>query len=281
MEVVLSEKCFGEYLNLIHELTGITIAKNRTSMIEGRLRKRVSTLKLSSYEDYLRLVKQDRSEQISFIDLITTNETYFFRTPRIWDYLETKFLPKWIAEHPKQVFTAWSAAASSGEEAHSLGILCQSFKDKHPNFLYQIVGTDISAEMIGLCQSGAYSGRSIESFRKTRTPLFDRFMRLSDSEEFRVSSEIKSRLRFLQHNLFRPLPTQDRFDLVLLRNVLIYFTAKDQETVLSLVEPRLAENGVLIIGESESLTHIRTQFKPIEPFVYNSKNASSSMNKAG
>lgn len=83
MEVVLNEKCFGDFLKLIHELTGITIATNRTSMVEGRLRKRVSALKLSSYEEYLSFVKQDKGEQVNFIDLVTTNETSFFRTPHI------------------------------------------------------------------------------------------------------------------------------------------------------------------------------------------------------
>ena len=113
--MTFTEKCFLECLALIHELTGITVATNRVSMVEGRLRKRVLLLKLESYEDYLKLVKQDKKEQVFFIDLVTTNETYFFRTPRIWDYLETKFLPEWFAKHPKQVFTAWSAAASSGD----------------------------------------------------------------------------------------------------------------------------------------------------------------------
>jgi len=191
MLVVLSEKCFSDVLALVHELTGITIAKNRTSMIEGRLRKRVHALGLRSYEEYLRLVRQDTKEQVCFIDLVTTNETQFFRTPRVWNYIEKKFLPEWFTKHPKQVFTAWSTAASSGEEAHSLAILCEAFKEKNPSFLYQIIGTDISNEMVELCNRGEYSGKSIHAFQKTKPELFEDYMRSTRDGVFRGVPDIK------------------------------------------------------------------------------------------
>ena len=268
MDVVLNEKCFQAFLKLIYDLTGITIAQNRTSMVEGRLRKRVSALGLSSYEAYLQLVKEDRTEQVSFIDLVTTNETYFYRTPRVWEYIQNKFLPEWHLKHPKQVFMAWSAAASSGEEAHTLGLICQFFKEKNPNFVYQIMGTDISNEMVGLCQQGKYSGRSIESFKNQRPELFEKYMKKLEDGSYQAVPEIKSRIRFCQHNLFKSFQSKDKFDLVLIRNVLIYFKPNDQEKVLSLIVPKLSEQGVLIIGESESLSHIQTSFKHQEPLVY-------------
>lgn len=268
MEVTLSEKCFKDFLILIHELTGITIASNRTSMVEGRLRKRIMALKLPGYDSYLKLVRDDRAEQSLFIDLVTTNETYFFRTPRIWEFIEEKYLPEWFRNHPKQVFTAWSAAASSGEEACSLGIVCQSFKEKFPGFSYQIIGTDISNEMVGRCQKGLYTGKSIESFRNTRTALFKKYLKSNGEDFFEVLPEIKGRLRFSQHDLFCSHQHKDKFDLVLIRNVLIYFKAEDQEEVLSLIAPKLAEDGIMIIGESESLSYIKTPFKLVEPLIY-------------
>lgn len=277
MNVVLNEKCLNDFIKLIHELTGITIAANRNSMVEGRLRKRLTTLGLTSYESYLKLVREDRSEQVNFVDLVTTNETYFYRTPRIWDYIEKKLLPDWLLTHPKAVFTAWSAASSSGEEAHTLGIICQSFKEKNPTFLYQITGTDISKEMVGLCQQGHYSGRSIESFKKTRPELFEKYLAKATGESFQVTPEIKSRLKFQQHNLFQSLQHKERFDLVLIRNVLIYFKGPDQEKVISLIAPKMADDGVMIIGESESLTHINTNFKSVEPLVYKPNPAASGL----
>ncbi len=281
MAAVLSETCFKEFLSLVHKLTGITIASNRTSMLEGRLRKRISALGLETYEEYLKLAQDNAGEQKHFIDLVTTNETYFFRTPRVWEYIERKFLPQWSAKHPNQMMKAWSAAASSGEEAHSLGVICQDFKEKTPGFQYQITGTDISGEMIDLCQKGLYSGRSLEAFKKTRPAQFERHMKLKGDNTYQVASEIKAHLKFQQHNLFRAFQTQEAFDLILIRNVLIYFKGPDQETVLSLIAPRLAPEGVLIIGEAESLAHINTGYKSIEPLVYRLDAGSAVKTKAG
>lgn len=268
MEIILSEKCFNDFIKLIYELTGITIGHNRNSMVESRLRKRLIALKLTSYEDYLILVKEDKTEKINFINLVTTNETYFYRTPRVWEYIEKKLLPCWVKTHSHSVFKAWSAAASSGEEAHTLGIFCQEFKEKFPSFHYEIIGTDISNEMLNLCQKGQYSDRSVESIKKLRPNLFQKYIQKSETGSYRVISEIKNRLKFMPHNLFHPAAMNEKFDLILIRNVLIYFKATDQEKVIFLLEPKIAEDGIMIIGESETLAHINTNFASVEPLIY-------------
>lgn len=280
MDVVLVEKCFGEFVELIHELTGITIGANRTSMIEGRLRKRVAALRLSSYEEYLHLVRQDRAEQVEFINLVTTNETYFYRTPRIWSYLENKLLPAWLESHPKQVFKVWSSASSSGEEAHTIGVICENFKETNPVFQYQIIGSDVSKEMVGLCREGMYSGRAVEAFKKLRPDLFSKFMREVSEGTYQVAPEVRSRMKFQQHNLFQQFRGVERFDLILIRNVLIYFKGPDQEKVISQVVTNLASDGALIIGESESLAYINTVLKSIEPLIYRIDEQSASQEKA-
>ncbi len=268
MNVILSEKCLADFIKLIHELTGITVAPNRNSMVEGRLRRRLTVLGLTSYDSYFKLVKNDKAEQVNFVDQVTTNETYFYRTRRVWDFIEKELLPEWLSLHPKTIFTAWSAASSSGEEAYTLGIICQAFKDNNPSFLYSIKGTDISKEMVRLSQQGRYSGRSIEAFRKSRPELFEKYMAKINHEGYEVIPEIKNRIKFQQHNLFNSLQPKEKFNLVLIRNVLIYFNGPDQEKVISLVDPNIADDGVMIIGESESLAHINTNFKSIEPLVY-------------
>lgn len=268
MNLTLSEKCLNDFIKLIHELTGITIATTRNSMVEARLKKRLLQCGLSSYETYLKLVREDRVEQTNFIDIVTTNETYFYRTPRIWEFIEKKFLPDWFSSHSNTVFHAWSAASSSGEEASTLGIICQAFKEKNPSFNYTITGTDISKEMIAICQKGSYSGRSLASIKKNRPDLFGKYFIKKENESYQIQSEIKDRIRFHQHNLFHSLVTKDKFELVLIRNVLIYFNSTDQEKVISLIGPKMTDEGIMIIGESESLTHINTKFKLVEPLVY-------------
>jgi chemotaxis protein methyltransferase CheR len=273
MSAILPELCLAALIKLIYELTGISVAADRSSLVESRLRKRLRSLNLSTYESYLKLVKEDKLEQCHFIDLVTTNETYFYRTPRIWEHIENNLLVNWLSARPKMTFTAWSAASSSGEEAHTLGIICQSFKEKNPQFNYKIIGTDISSEMVSRCQKGQYSGRSVEVFKRIRPDLFKKYLIPESEGSFQVNQKVKSHIRFFQHNLFNPLDEAIQFDLVLLRNVLIYFKGPDQEKVISLMSPKMAKDAVLIIGESESLTYINTPFKSVEPLIY--KNASA------
>lgn len=263
----LSDACFENAVELIHSLTGISISPGRRTMVLGRMRRRASELGFTDYDSYLDLVRKDPGEKRLFVDLVTTNETYFFRTPRIWKFIEDEFLPSWLRKNEGKTLQAWSAAASSGDEAHSLAVLLEDFREKHPHFTYQILGTDISREMIELCRKGVYQGRSIESFRSHRPDLFAKYME-SSSEGYSIRADIKLRMKFLEHNLFQPLPMSTSFDLVLIRNVLIYFKGNDQEKVLKLIEPRLAPDGKLIIGESESLSYIRTGFTALQPLVY-------------
>jgi chemotaxis protein methyltransferase CheR len=142
------------------------------------------------------------------------------------------------------VFLAWSAAASSGEEAHSLAVICQAFKEVTAGFEYKITGTDISGEMINRCKKGDYSGRALEYFQKNKTECFKKYMKSAEGESFRALSEIRNHLHFEQHNLFYPSRLASKFDLILVRNVLIYFCPSDQETVLSLLAPKLKDAGV-------------------------------------
>jgi chemotaxis protein methyltransferase CheR len=145
------------------------------------------------------------------------------------------------------------------------------FRDKNPGFSFQILGTDISQQMVELCKNGVYRGRSVESFKKTMPGAFDRYME-QNGEECQVISEIRGRLKFRTHNLFQRLSGSEKFDLILLRNVLIYFTPTDQEIVVGKLVPALANDGTLIIGESESLANIKSDFCHLEPLIYQKKN---------
>lgn len=268
MEKTLSAKCFSEYVAYIHDLTGITIGKGRTSLIEGRLRKRIKELNVPSFETYLEILKKDHYEQVLFIDLITTNETSFFRTPRIWDYIEKNYLPDWFAKNPSKPFLVWSAASSTGEEASTMGIVCELFKEKNPSFNYSILGTDISKDVVKQCQEGLYGSKSIKNFASRRPFLFKKYLKKTSDNNYQVEAIIRSKLKFEVHNLFRPYFTDKRFDIILIRNVLIYFKPEDQEKVISLLAPRLADEGIMIIGESESLSLIKTELSSVAPLVY-------------
>lgn len=265
---ILDDACFSKFITLIHKLTGITIGKNRKSMVQGRLRKRVLALSLNSYDEYLNFVLNHDDEKTPFIDLVTTNETYFFRTPRIWSYIESQLLPAYQQKNSGKTFSAWSAASSTGEEAHSLGVLCQQFKDRNTSFNYEISASDISKRVVDICRNGQYQGRSIESFRSSMPQTFSKYMIENGDGVFSVQAEIKKRLKFFEHNLFTSLKEKRQYDLILIRNVFIYFTPADQMKVLELILPHLTNDGILIIGESESLTGINGGLTKVENLIY-------------
>jgi chemotaxis protein methyltransferase CheR len=265
--IELGDETLLAFIRLIHQYAGITMDVSRSAMIRNRLRPRVGALKLETFEDYLKHLTSEANEVQVFVNLLTTNETYFFRTPRIWSYINHDFLSAWKTKNPGITFRAWSAASSSGEEAYSLGILLQEFREKNLGFQYQIFGTDISTEILQYAEKASYEGRSIENFQKNQPDLFAKYLKPRDGE-FQVVDEIRSRVRFRRHNLFEPLAGGEKFDLVLIRNVLIYFIAVDQEKVLSNVRRSIQPDGTLIIGESESLSQLNTTFIFRQPLIY-------------
>jgi chemotaxis protein methyltransferase CheR len=263
----INDKCFEDFRSFVHEITGITIDSKRSSMLVGRIRKRVTHLELASYEDYLKLIKRDKDEKVFFTDLITTNETYLYRTPRIWDFIEKEFLPS----YSKKTVQIWSAAASTGDEAHTLGVVCQNFKAHNPGFDYRILGTDISPSVIGRAREGIYAGRAMNKIRELRSDLFHKYFKGNDDSGYQVIPSIKDKIRFEVMNLFESAKAGKKFDLILLRNVLIYFTKQDQEKVLENIHKAISPEGTLIIGESESLSRVNTEFESIGPLTYQLK----------
>lgn len=252
--------------------TGIVMADRKWTLLHGRLRRRLHALELSSYRDYLAVLDRSAEEVGHFIDLVTTNETSFFRTPRIWDYLWHGFLPAWHAAHPGGTLQVWSAAASTGEEVYSVAMLCEEFRERHPAFRYHILGTDIARRVLDIGRAGQYLGRNVDGLRRQRPAMLDKFFSTRD-EVHTVLPALRAGVSFRSHNLYEPLAEATRFDLVLLRNVLIYFDEAGQETALENVRQSMAERAVLLVGESESLSRIRTGFAYQQPLIYRNGHA--------
>jgi chemotaxis protein methyltransferase CheR len=268
----LSDAQFAELLKITHRNTGITIRENRKTMMVSRLRSRLRAKGLSDFESYLKLLKTDPTEMVEFVNAVTTNKTLFYRTPRIWKYLADEFVPSWIKAGHNRPLQVWSGASSTGEEIYTAGMVLEEFRLSHPGFDYRVVGTDISERVVAEADRGIYSGRAIDMFRTASPDLFSKHMVGDDSKGWSVSPNIRTRVRFKQHDIFKPFQTS-QFDLSLLRNVLIYFTHKDQERALRNVERALRSDGILIIGESETLSPLETNFVTIAPLVYRHRNA--------
>lgn len=266
-ETEMKPEVLERFLDHAYRHTKIRITPGKKSMMQGRVRSRANKLNLSSYDEYLAYLERHPEEVQEFINVITTNETSFYRTPRVWEYFSKSFLPSWFSAHPGQGLRIWSAAASSGEEPCTIAILCQEFKSQNPQFQFRILATDISTAVLKKAQQGVFAGRSLENIKAKQPHLFAKYFRIN-GEGHSVDASLLSAIRFQSHDLFQPLRSADRFDIVFLRNVLIYFGAKDQEQVLSNITKSMQRGATLILGESESLNGLNTAFRFVEPLVY-------------
>ena len=265
----MSQAMLLKVIAKVHALTGITISEQKKTMLQSRLKKRMKHLSLATFEEYMSWLEKDKNEVQEFINVVTTNETSFFRTPRIWEYFQLEFLPNWYAQNPKGQLKLWSAAASSGEEAFSLAICCTEFQRKHPQFDFKIMATDISTEVLAEAQKGLFNGRSVEFLRKSKPQLFDLYFKAKEEDVYSIASELKNKIQFTTHNLFTV--KKELYDIIFLRNVLIYFVAVDQEIVLKNVGKSLAKDSVLVIGESESLNRLDTPYEFKQACIYTKK----------
>jgi chemotaxis protein methyltransferase CheR len=199
---------------------------------------------------------------------VTTNETYCYRTPRVWAHLREVLLPEFLSNPGARQMKLWSAAASTGEEAHTIAAIMEDVRLKTPGFNYSVLGTDISSRVIDIAEEGHYVGRRVARFKKEDPGLFASQMVGNDADGYRLNPEAKRRITFRLHNLLQRLKSGGPFDVVFLRNVLIYFTNEDQEKILANVHAEMRPEGTLIIGESETLGSLNCKFEPVAPLIY-------------
>jgi chemotaxis protein methyltransferase CheR len=255
------------FFDQVRRHTGIAMSERKWTLLEGRLRRRLRELALPDYRDYLQVLEAKPEEVNDFIDLVTTNETSFFRTPRIWEYFAQQFLPRWFAARPDMPLRVWSAAASSGEEAYTVAMLCEEFRLAHPGFRYRILATDIADGILRKAAAAQYRGRSIEGLAQTHPELLKKYFSAHE-EGFCAGPALRANLTFRKHNLHQRPRDLGVFDVTLLRNVLIYFDAEGQQAVLENVRRAMAPGGVLIVGESESLSRFDMGFAFEQPLIY-------------
>jgi chemotaxis protein methyltransferase CheR len=268
IEKNMSDKELKECLSLIKKLTGITMEERKRDLLVTRIRPQLRKLSLTKFSEYIDRVNSDASIRQSFINLVTTNETHFFRTDIVWNFFESDFLPKWYQKNKNEVLQIWSAASSTGAEAYSIAMLCEEFKSSHPGFSYKVEASDISTQVLSIAEQGIYTDKLIDELKERKPILFQKYIKLINSQQGQVVESIKNKVSFSVHNLHQRPKKSQYFDIVFLRNVLIYFNEADQKLVLSHIKESLIKEGILIIGESESLSRLDTDFMFAKPLIY-------------
>ena len=196
------------------------------------------------------------------LDLLTTNETYFFREPKHFDFLRTEVLPH---AQPGRTFRLWSAASSSGEEPYSLAM---TLADGLPKTPWEIVASDISTRVLEIARIGHYPMERASHIAKHQ--LSRHCLKGTGSQEgtFLIDRSLLERVQFRQVNLNTALPKIGEFDAIFLRNVMIYFNMDTKREVVARMLPLLRPGGYFIVSHSESLNGITDKLKLITPSIY-------------
>ncbi|MBX7058203.1 MAG: hypothetical protein K1X75_09055 [Leptospirales bacterium] len=251
---------FRRFAALIHDLAGISLSDRKITLLSNRLRRRLRALGMRDFDEYYRIIagEQGGEELHRFLEAVTTNETYFWRTTPNFQLLREDLLPDLLHRFSQRSLRFWSAGSSSGEEAYNMAIELVEGMKKTGVFEFSIVGTDISERVVQFAREALYSGRRIE---KVPAAILHRYFRpdADHAEAFRVRSDIRARVRFEIENLFQS--KQSGMHGIFCRNVMIYFRREEQETLVRRFYDALEPGGYLVVGHSESLFSMRTGFE--------------------
>ncbi len=260
----LTEKEFKLFQKLIYDSAGISMSEAKKALISNRLAKRLRFYGLDSYLDYYKLIQSNSypEEKQMLVDLLTTNETYFFREQIHFDFLKNELL-----KDPGNIknFRIWSAASSSGEEAYSIAMI---LSEKLGNTPWEIIGSDISARILEKAKKGVYLLSKSTGIPKNYLKQYCLKGVNSQEGSLKISNEIRQRVSFYQINLNESLPEIGKFNVIFLRNVMIYFDNETRKKIVANILPSIEKKGYLFIGHSETLFGITDQLKSIRPTIY-------------
>lgn len=264
MTISITDKEFALFQRFIFDAAGITLSASKKALVTSRLSKRLDLRKLHSFAEYFQVLSSggDAQEVQVAIDLLTTNETYFFREPKHFDLLREQAQ---LARGRGQPFKVWSAACSTGEETYSIAMVLADILQGTP---FELVGSDISSRVLERARTGHYP---VSRTTHIPRPYLQQFcLRGTKDQEgtVLVDRPLRDRVRFMNVNLNTTLPKMGPFDIIFLRNVMIYFSADTKRQVVERVLSALKPGGHLLIGHSETLNELNTGAVAVAPSIY-------------
>ncbi|MCB1304249.1 MAG: protein-glutamate O-methyltransferase CheR [Leptospiraceae bacterium] len=255
----LTQAQFQRFARLIHDKAHIHLKDHKITLLSNRLRKRLRALEFSSYDQYFDFISDEKTavqEMVHFLEAVTTNESYFWRTTQNFDALKKHVLPELLKRFPGEKLNFWSAGCSTGEEPYNLAMeLIESMK-AYGLFEWSIAGSDISNRVVEFAREGIYTGRKIE--RVPEGILRRYFRKIEGKDAYQVRSDIRDKIQFSVENLFEA--RHAGMHCIFCRNVMIYFNREDQEKLVNRFHEMLKGGGYLFIGHAESLQMLNTPF---------------------
>jgi chemotaxis protein methyltransferase CheR len=247
--------------DFVRDYCGIYFDDDSRYLLEKRLSRRIQTHHFSNFREYYRHLLYDKSrgeELAAIIDIITVNETYFFREQNQLKAFSEEILPECRETNKdKKRLRIWSAGCSTGEEPYTLAMLILE-KGLFHGWNIEIFGSDINQRVLQVARSGAYRNNSF----RTTEPYFLRKYFSQEDGTYRISDSVKQYVNFSHLNLLDPFKVKlvGTMDVIFCRNVMIYFDHPSRRKVINMFYERLVDGGYLLLGHAESLINISTAF---------------------
>jgi chemotaxis protein methyltransferase CheR len=268
----ITDREFGQLRDLVQGETGIQLPESKRALLVGRLARRLRALQLDTFAAYYRRVtlEGDLAERTRMIDLLSTNETRFFREPQQFEFLEQRLVPAWLAAaeagQRSRVLRVWSAACSSGEEPFSVAMALRS---QLPDWRLEILATDLSTRVLEQARSATWP---IEKSRDIPEPHLKAFMLRGvgpNQGTMKAGRELRDLVRFARLNLHdESYVVGQPFDVILCRNVLIYFSSEGRQRVVRRLLGHLVPDGHLFLGHAETMHGLDERLRGRGPSIY-------------
>jgi chemotaxis protein methyltransferase CheR len=259
----LPDDVFRLLRDQIYKRSGMWFNDSSKYLLQKRLSPHARELNFDSFQKYFYFLQYDPRADAEFdqvFDLVTTNETYFFREPAQLQAFTEEIVPDLLSRKPVKKIRIWSAGCSSGEEPYTLAMLLQE-AGWYDHAAFEIFASDINQQVLSKARKGLYRENA---FRATPPAIRERYFRREpDGAVWRIADEIRNRVSFGRLNLYDEARVSllGHLDVVFCRNVIIYFDDASKKVVVTNFYNRLIETGYLLLGHSESLISLSTQFK--------------------
>lgn len=266
----LMNKDFVRLKNFMYNNYGINL-ENKKTLIETRLLLLVKRMGFSDFKSYIDNLMQDKSgEQASvLVDKLTTNFTYFMREEMHYEFLKNEIFIPASKKAPIGGIKIWSAASSSGEEPYCIAMLASSIFGASSKSKVSITASDISNNVLKQAKSGVYTQDKIS---KLPQPWIKNYFKKSTDTSYIISQDIKNLIEFKYFNLNNNIGwDRNKYDVIFCRNVMIYFDNPTKQRLCKRLHDSLKPGGYLIIGMSENLSNLQTDFIRVKPSVYRKK----------
>lgn len=265
--IKLTDREFVDLCHFVNERYGINLTKKRV-LVEYRLMNILPKYNVTSYEEYLYKIKLDKSEKMlqELINKITTNYTFFRRELAHFEFIEEHILAK---INPNIPFSIWIAGCSSGQECYTLAMYLEDYRRSGNQLpLINIIATDISTKALEMAKEAVYPIEALDKFPELWKKRY--CIIAKDGKTFTIRDIIKDQVSFVYHNLMIPWK-KNKFDLIMCRNVLIYFDEASRSKIYQYFSQSLKARGYLILGHAEMVSQENNKYQYLKSSIYRLK----------